>query len=181
MAEFKPLAQMERAENVINNTTAEEEAALGEKWARDQEEAKLFIKFMGFLLSIVIAPLLLGFSHKSGRGADTQAMLRDLSIFFWITLVIFTWLLRKNIAAFVRETCTVISSLATFARIWSHIIINTVCLTLWVALIIMTICMVDKPKLQDNPIFLAFYAMTGLGALVSFCKGGYNLVFLICK
>ena len=144
-----------------------------------QKDVIVLIKMSGLFISIMIASLLTAFSAESGRGLSSKRMMRDLGIFFWVSTGIFTWSLRKEIRAMGSTIARGCNATFSFMRIWSHSVINTVFVVMFIGLTIMSICLADDPRLQDNPIFLAFYAMMCIATMISFCCGGYHVFCLV--
>ena len=152
-----------------------------QSWNEKQADVILLIKLCGAIICIILGSLMSAFSRDRFRPDDEKAIMRDMGYFFWTGFVIFVWLLRREVKELVIGTGEALKSSMTFMRIWRHTVINGVFLLFLSGLVAMTVCLVDKPALQLNPIFLAFYAIVGLVAIVSFCFGGYNILCLVCK
>jgi hypothetical protein len=172
------LIEQKKTEDVESNN-ANDIIEQNESFMNLQKEVIVSIKSSGLLVSIMIAALLTAFSADTDRSHESRRMLRDLGIFFWVFALLFTWSLRREIRALMSETARGCNATFSFMRIWSHSVINTVFVVMFLAVTIMSICLADDPKLQDNPIFLAFYAMVCIATIVSFCCGGYHVFCLI--
>jgi hypothetical protein len=144
-----------------------------------QKDVIIMIKAAGLFVSIMIASLLTAFSCDKYRTPASKRQMRDLGIFFWAFVALFVWLLRREMRDVIVDIGRACGASFSFMRIWRHAVINTVFVVMFIGLTIMSICLADDPRLQDNPIFLAFYAMMCIATMISFCCGGYHVFCLV--
>jgi hypothetical protein len=180
--ETKEFKMLDREGQPVDLTKDEEaQNEMVQSWMQQQADVILLLKMAGIMVSILLGSLMSAFSHEQYRPAEEKTIMRDMGYFFWVATIVFAWLLRREFRAVIVGGWEALKSLATFMRIWRHTVINGIFLLFASGMTAMTICLVDKPALQLNPIFLAFFAICGIVAIVSFCFGGYNILCVVCK